>query len=330
MTAGPEAAGIGSFAFALGDVEFKPETIPDFDDLWQSVSFGADFSDMGNATIRKMSAPPADYVIQTVGLTLQDAGVSAADIDHIVFATSEPPLAVLPEAFAEEVLAALGLVNCVPHLVSFQRCCSSLTALRYARQVLSDPGVTHALLVTLDFTPLDRDRVRSYAIFGDAAASCLLTKGEPGLIQLITAEVQVDLDGMRGRDTFESRKKLADRTLSAVFGASGRQLDQVSKVFAANLHKPLTLFNAASVGLAPDTVHFADTLSAYGHCGNSDWLINLIDYHERFGIRAGETYLAQSLAPGLYACAVLEGSLPSGAAGATAAGPERIAELEGA
>jgi 3-oxoacyl-[acyl-carrier-protein] synthase III len=329
MATGPEEVGIHSFACALGDVEFKPETIPDFDDLWQTVSFGAEFSDMGNATIRKMSAPPADYVIETVGMTLQHAGVSAGDIDHIVFATSEPALAALPEEFAAEVLTALGLVSCVPHLVSFQRCCSSLTALRYARQVLSDPGMTHALLVTLDFTPLDRDRVRPYAIFGDAAASCLLTKGDPGLIRLITSEVQVDLGGMRGRDTFESRKKLADRTLSAVFGASGRQLEQVSKVFAANLHKPLTLFNAASVGLLPDTVHFTDTLSAYGHCGNSDWLINLIDYHQRFGIRAGETYLAQSLAPGFYACAVLEGSLPRGAettvAGATL---EPIAELE--
>jgi 3-oxoacyl-[acyl-carrier-protein] synthase III len=329
MTADPEAVGIRSFACAPGDVEFKPESIPGFDDLWQTVSFGADFTDMGNATIRKMSAPVADYVVDAVGVTLQDASVSAADIDHIVFGTSEPPLAVLPPDFAAEVLTALGLVNCVPHLVSYQRCCSSLTALRHARQLLSDPDATHAVLVALDFTPHDRDRVRSYAVFSDAAASCLLTKGDLGLIRLVTSAVQVDPDGMRGNDTFESRKKLAESTLSAVLGASGRQLEQVTKVFAANLHKPLTLFNAVSVGLAPETVHFADTLSAYGHCGNSDWMINLIDYHDRFGIRAGETYLAQSLAPGFYACAVLEGSPPPGA-GATAAGarPERTIELE--
>jgi hypothetical protein len=37
-------------------------------------------------------------------------------------------------------------------------------------------------------------------------------------------------------------------------------------------------------------------------------MINLVDYHERVGIRPGETYLAQSMAPGFYACGLLEGS----------------------
>jgi 3-oxoacyl-[acyl-carrier-protein] synthase-3 len=308
MTAGPVEVGMRSFACAFGDVEWKPESIPDFDALWQTVSVGTDFADMGNATIRKMSAPVEDYVMDAVRRTLRDAGTSATDIDHIVFATSDPTLALLPRDFAVRVLVALGLVNCVPHLLSFQRCCSSLTALRHGHELFSDPNVTHVALVALDFTPEDRDRVQSYAMFGDAAVSCLLTKGDPGLIRLVTSAVQVDPDGLHGRDSFVSRKKVADRTLSAVLDASGRQLQQITKVFAANLYRPLTLFNTTSVGLRPDTAHFADTLSAYGHCGNADWMINLVDYHDRFGIRAGETYLAQSLAPGFYGCAVLEGS----------------------
>jgi 3-oxoacyl-[acyl-carrier-protein] synthase-3 len=118
----------------------------------------------------------------------------------------------------------------------------------------------------------------------------------------------VDQDGLRGRDSFASRKKVADRALSSVLHASGRQLEQITKVFAANLHKPLTVFNASSVGLRVDKLHFADTLAAYGHCGNADWMINLVDFHDRFGIRPGETYLAQSLAQGFYACGLLEGS----------------------
>ena len=308
MTAGPEEVGIRSFACAFGDVEWKPESIPDFDALWQTVSFGTNYADMGNATIRKMSAPVEDYVVDAVRRTLMEAGASATDIDHIVFATSDPTLALLPPDFAVRVLVALGMVNCVPHLLSFQRCCTSLTALRHSQQLFSDPNVTRVVLVALDFTPHDRDRVKSYAMFGDAAVSCLLTKGDPGLIRLVTSAVQVDPDGLRGRDSFVSRKKVADSTLSAVLDASGRQLDQIIKVFAANLYKPLALFTAASVGLRPETVHFADTLAAYGHCGNADWMINLVDYHDRVGIRAGETYLAQSLAPGFYGCAVLEGS----------------------
>ena len=300
--------GIGSFACAFGDVECKPENIPDFAALWETVSFGTDFAEMGCTTYRKMSSPVETYVVDAVRRTMQDAGATAADIDHLVFTTSDPTLALVPSDLAGMVLLALGLDDCVPHVVSYQRCCSSLTALQHARRLFADPNVTHVVVVALDFVPRDRDRVQSYAMFGDAAVSCLLTRHDPGLVRLVSSAVKVDPDGLRGHDSFISRKNVADRTLSAVLRAGDRQQGQITKVFAANLHKPLTLFNATSVGLLPDTLHFADTLAAYGHCGNADWMINLADYHERVGIRPGETYLAQSLAPGFYACGLLEGS----------------------
>jgi 3-oxoacyl-[acyl-carrier-protein] synthase III len=310
MISDHEDIGIGSFACAFGDVECKPENIPDFEALWETVSFGTDFAEMGCTTYRKMSGPVEDYVVDAVRRSLQDAGATAADIDHLVFATSDPNLALLPSDFAGRVLLALGLEDCVPHVVSFQRCCSSLTALRHGQRLFSDPEVTHVVVVAVDFVPHDRDRVLSYAMFGDAAVSCMLTRHDPGLVRLVSSAVKVDPDGLRGRDSFISRKDVADRTMSAVLRAGGRQQGQIAKVFAANLHKPLTLFNATSVGLRPDTLHFADTLAAYGHCGNADWMINLVDYHERFGIRSGEVYLAQSLAPGFYACGLFEGSAP--------------------
>lgn len=308
MISDHEDIGIGSFACAFGDVECKPENIPDFETLWETVSFGTDFAEMGCKTYRKMSGPVEDYVVDATRRTLQDAGATAADIDHLVFTTSDPALALLPSDFAAGVLLALELDNCVPHVVSYQRCCSSLTALQHGRRLFADPDVTHVLVVALDFVPRDRDRVQSYAMFGDAAVSCLLTRHDPGLVRLISSAVKVDPDGLRGRDSFISRKNVADRTLAAALRAGDRQQGQITKVFAANLHKPLTLFNATSLGLLPDTLHFTDTLAAYGHCGNADWMINLVDYHERVGIRSGETYLAQSLAPGFYACGLLEGS----------------------
>ncbi|MFD2467881.1 hypothetical protein [Amycolatopsis silviterrae] len=303
-----EDIGIGSFACAFGDVECKPENIPDFEALWETVSFGTDFAEMGCTTYRKMSGPVEDYVVDAVRRTLRAAGVSAAEVDHLVFATSDPALALVPPDFASRVLLALGMDDCVPHVVSFQRCCSSLTALQHGERLFADPDVTNVAVVAFDFMPEDRDRVRSYAIFGDAATSCLLTRTGSGLVRLLSSAIKTDPEGLRGRDTFVSRKDVAERTLAAAMRAGGRRPEQLAKVFAANLHKPLTLFNATSVGLLPDAMHFTDTLAAYGHCGNADWMINLLDYHERFGIRSGETYLAQSLAPGFYACGLLEGT----------------------
>jgi 3-oxoacyl-[acyl-carrier-protein] synthase III len=308
MTPDHGDVGIGSFACAWGDLECKPEEIPDFDALWQTVSPGTDFAVMGCATFRKMSCPAEEYVVDAVRRTVHGAVVVAPeDIDHIVFATSDPTLALLSHDFAIKVLDAVGLVGCVPHLLSYQRCCSSLTALRYGRQLFADPDVTNVVVVALDFTPDDHDRVRTYAVFGDAAASCLLTRGDAGLVRLVSSAIGVDEDGLRGRDSIMSRKKVADTALRSVLHPTGRQLDQITKVFGANLHKPLTLFNATAAGFEPDKVHFADTLSAYGHCGNCDWMINLADYHEKFGILPGEIYLAQASAQGFYACGLLEG-----------------------
>ncbi|MFY1652842.1 hypothetical protein ACN27J_18365 [Solwaraspora sp. WMMB762] len=292
----------------MGELECKPADIPGFDSLWQSVSPKTDFAAMGCGTYRRMPGPVLPYVVDAVHRTLRDAGVSPSAVSHIVFATSDPTLARLPHDFAIRVIDAVGLIGCVPHLLSFQRCCSSQTALRHGRQLFADPGVHNVLVVALDFTPDDRDRVRDYALFSDGAASCVLTRGAPGLVRLVSSSIHVDKDGLRGHDSILSRKEVADKALTAVLAASGRRLEQITKVFTANLYQPLMLFNAAAAGLPPDRLHYAETLAAYGHCGNTDWMINLADYHEKSGIVAGQTYLAQAPAQGFHACTLLEGS----------------------
>jgi 3-oxoacyl-[acyl-carrier-protein] synthase-3 len=298
--------GVGSFACVFGDVEAEAEDSPGFDALWQAASPGTDFAAMGCGTFRRISGPVGPYVIEAVQRTLQDAAVPAAEVDHVVFATSDPTLALLSPDLAVDVLEAVGAVGAVPHLLSMQRCCSSLTALQHAGNLFADPDVTDVVVVGLDFTPDDRDRVQSYALFGDAVAGCLLSRRSPGLVRLLASAVRVDPDGLRGQDSFGSRKKVADRALAAVLG--GRPLSGVTAVFAANLYKPLASFNAAASGVKAAQMHFVDALAAYGHCGNADWMINLVDHHERTGIRPGETYLAQSLAQGFFACALLQGT----------------------
>ncbi len=148
-----EEVGIGWFARAVGDQECKPEDIPDFDALWQAASPGTEFDAMGCGTFRKMSGPAQTYIVDAVRQTLQDADVPPADIGHLVLATSDPILALLPRDLAIGVLDAARLADCVPHLLSSQRCCGSLTALRHGRQLFCDPDVTHVVIVALDFTP---------------------------------------------------------------------------------------------------------------------------------------------------------------------------------
>ncbi|MCX0242549.1 MULTISPECIES: hypothetical protein [Streptomyces] len=299
--------GLGSFACTFGALERKAQDIPDFERLWQEQSSDADFATMGCGTFRAFAGPVEDHVVETVRATLRDASVRPADVDRVVFATSDARLASLRPDFAAEVLGALGLVHCVPVVLSFQQCCSSLAALRHARDLLADEEVRNVVLVSLDYTPDDADRVRSFALFGDAVASCLLTRGD-GLVRLLSSAVGVDHAGLRGQDSFLSRQQVAQTALAAALGAHDLVPGDVTKVFPTNLYRPVALFNATIAGIGREQLHFSGPLEHYGHCGNSDWMINLADYHDQVGIRPDETYLALSSAPGFFACGLLAGA----------------------
>src|SRR6266550_510819 len=307
MTPSPDAVGIGSFACGFGDLERKPEDIPGFDALWSAESSDADFATMGCGSFRKMTGPAETYVVDCVRRTLEHHGASPADVDRIVFATTDACLARLGRDFALTVLQTVGLVDCVPVVLSFQQCCSSLAALAYGWELFSDPAVDNVVVVSVDFTTDDSDRVRSFALFSDAAVSCLISRTGESRLRLVSSAVHVDFAGLVGRDSFASRQQVAQASYAAVLRAGGQPLDRVTKIFPTNLYKPVTLFNATVAGIHKSKLHFAETLRAYGHCANCDWMINLVDYESRVGIRPGETYLAQASAPGFFACGLLAG-----------------------
>lgn len=302
-----DRVGIGSFARVLGDAVGKPEEVPDFDALWQAASPGAEFATMGCGTFRKMSEPVDGYVVESIRQTLKEQQVAAAEVDRVVFATSDALLGELGPDFAARVLHSVGMSSSVPLVLSYQQCCSSLAALAYGWELFRDARVTHVVLVFLDVTPDDRDRVRSFALFSDAVTSCLISRDRPGAVRLLASAVHTDEAGLRGEDSFASRQQAARAALSEVFEDGGAVLADVEKVFPTNLYWPVTVFNAAAAGITREKLHFADTLRSYGHCGNSDWLINLVDHQDRVGIRPAATYLAQASAPGFFACALLAG-----------------------
>ncbi|MFF9768227.1 hypothetical protein ACF1GT_16705 [Streptomyces sp. NPDC014636] len=296
---------IGSFACVFGDLERGPDDIPGFAALWQAAAPDTDFDAMGCGTFRTMSGPVEKYIIESVRQTLDGQAVRPDDVTHLVLATSDARLGSLAPDCAVTVLDALGMTQCVPVVLSFQQCCSSLAALRHGWELFSDEDVRNVVVVSLDFTPDDSDRVRSFALFSDAVASCLITRDTGGPLRLASAAVKVDHCGLMGRDSFMSRQKVAQAAFTKVFQESGERLDDVTRVFPTNLFQPVTLFNASIAGVHREKLHFADTLRAYGHCGNSDWMINLVDYADKVGIRTGEKYLAQASAPGFFACGLL-------------------------
>lgn len=303
-----DGVAISSFACTFGDVESRPEDLPGFADRWRQLLPDTPFASMGSGTFSKFSGPVAEHVVDCVAKVLAGPGLSASEVDHLVVATSDACLARLGPDFAARVLQAAGLTRCVPAVVSFQQCCSSLAALRYGRQLFDDDTTRHVVLVALDFTPDDLDRVRTFAVFGDAVAGCLISRTTSGpALELLESALTVDHSGLVGEDTFRSRQQVARSAMDTVLGRAGTQLEKVTKVFASNLYVPVATFNAMAVGVPRSQLHFQASMQRYGHCGNADWIINLLDHAARDGIGRGQLYLAQASAPGFFACGLLQG-----------------------
>lgn len=300
----PDEVRIGAFAAELGDLERKLEDLPGSGALWHEATGGMDFATTGCGTFRKMSGPVQRYVGEAVARTLSQSGLAPKDVDHMVFATTDGSLGIVGRDFVAEILSAVGLVRCVPVILSFQQCCGSVSALSYALTLFSDPDVRNVVVVAFDFTANDIDRVRRFALFGDAATSCLVSR-EGGGLRLVSSAVRVDFEGLLGRDSIASRQQAAQEAMSAVLSAGGTSLDGVTMVFPTNLFMPLTLFSSVVLGIHKTKLHFTETLRSVGHCGNCDWMLNFMSYRDTVGLRSGERYLLQASAPGFIAWGLL-------------------------
>jgi hypothetical protein len=296
---------IDSFASVPGDIQCDAQSIPGFDELWKALVPGADFATMGCESFRKMSTSIEDYVIACIDQTLKQHETAPTDIDHIVFSMTDATLGLVGPDFVVDVLKATGMIHCIPAVISYQQCCSALTALHYGWQLFAADSTDHVIVVALDFRSDDRDRVRPFALFGDAVTSCMISRRSGSGLWLAAAAVTMDFDGLIGNDSFTSRQKVSRAALQKTSDEAGVQLNAITRVFPSNLFKPLTLFNSAAAGIDKAKLHFDTTFRRFGHCGNPDWMMNLIDYKETVGIEEGEAFLALASAPGFFACNLL-------------------------
>lgn len=298
---------IGSFASKFGDRERVPESIEGFDEICSARGLNLSLLSMGCGTFWQMTEPIESYITKCVSETLSASGVAAKCLNHIVFATVDKSVRYLDQDFARNILDYLGLVNCVPTLISMQQCVSSLAALNHACALFADATVNHVIVVAFDFVVDDSDRIQPFALFGDAVTSCMITRGNAAGLSLLSYGVNVDFAGLLGRDDFQSRKKVAEISLERVLKEGNARIEDVERCFTTNLFKPLALFNASSSGIHSSKLCI-DTLKSRAHCGNCDWMMNLNHYGQYAGFVRGQKYLVQSYAPGFFACGLLESS----------------------
>lgn len=115
-----------------------------------------------------------------VAEALSAAGIAAADLRRLIFASSTGGDALIP-ATANGVLEALGLDDVCDAFDVNNACAGFLTAFDLAaRSVATGLGPVAIVAAEIFSRYLSPERPRPYLIFGDAAAAAILGPGRPG------------------------------------------------------------------------------------------------------------------------------------------------------
>lgn len=295
---------VGAVSCAFGAVERDFDSIENLDDVLAAHRIPMSLDMMGCRTFRQSELPVDPLVNEAVAGSLAVASLAPESVTHVFLATSDNHLHQVDNDLAARVLTKAGLTHALPILVSMQKCASSIVALDLAAKLVADRAAATALVVGFDVIGNnDAERVKPFALFGDAAACCVVSSGHPLELQLASVGAEVDPEGLAHQDTMESRKVAVRKAMDIVTEASGVTLDQISACFSTNLFKPVAMFNASISGLKAGQLSLL-TAATHAHCGNADWMINLAAHSRQVGLIPDAHYMAQSFAPGYAACAL--------------------------
>jgi 3-oxoacyl-[acyl-carrier-protein] synthase III len=293
---------ISAFASVFGE-ERLAESIEGFQEQCEKEGLVLGMSMMGCESFTEIKQPMEEAVMECIQKTIQTSGILPEEVDKLILTTIDRNLKHLDANFIKAILDPIGLKNCVPLLFSMQQCVSSVSAIDYGVKLFDDPKTKNIIVVSFDKVYEESDRIRSFALFGDAVTSCLLSKDGDGL-SMLSYQIGLDFDGVMGTDNFESRKKMFKETSDSAFENVG-SIEDVIACFSTNLYRPIAQFNTSVSGLRSKQLYI-ETLKEFGHCGNCDWMMNLEHYQNNIGFQTGQKYMIQSFAPGFFAASVLE------------------------
>lgn len=296
-------AKISAFASVYGE-ERPVESIEGFDELCQKEGLVLGMKVMGCESFTKITRPVEEAVCECIMKTIDSSGISPESVDRIILSLIDRNLKFLDSNFIKKILEPAGLVNCVPILFSMQQCVSSVSAIDYGVKLLDDKKNNNVIVVAFDTVNEESDRIRSFALFGDAVTSCLISRGGDGL-SFLSYNIGLDFDGVMGTDNFESRKKMFSETSESVFNEDLGSIEDVTACFSTNLYRPIAQFNTSVSGLKSNQLYI-ETLKEFGHCGNCDWMMNLEHYEKNVGFESGQKFMIQSFAPGFFAVGLFE------------------------
>jgi 3-oxoacyl-[acyl-carrier-protein] synthase-3 len=263
--------------YVLGEKEVGYADIPELPQLAASLGLAADPCLWGWGTVRVTGRDLADLAADTGRQTLLAAGAGPSEVDALVLcSTRVPGPAEGHGGFLARVLTGAGLGDLPFYGQGLNRCLNLLAGIDVARAFVLAGRHRRVLVITADKVAGDAAPMSRFALYSDAAASCLVT-ADPGpadsyeILGCAAAQQTASLDWAHPISS-----DLARQVNEQLLAPAGLKLSHVTALLHVNLFKPLLVMKERQAGFREDQL-FLDNIARTGHCFAADPLVNLAD-----------------------------------------------------
>jgi 3-oxoacyl-[acyl-carrier-protein] synthase III len=266
-------------SYVLGEREVGYADIENLPELAARFGLMPDARLWGWGTIRTTGRDLADLAADSGRATLLAAGEESADA--LVFCSTRiPGSADDYGTFLARVLtgAALGDIACYGQ--NLNRCANLLAGLDVAAAFVRGGRYRRVLVITADAVAEDGPSMSPFALFSDAAASCLVT-ADPGSTGTGTGSYELlgyataqDVTAMDPASQISA--DLARRVNDLLLAPPGLKVGDVTALMHLNLFKPLLVMKERQAGFREEQLYL-DNIPRIGHCFAADPLISLAD-----------------------------------------------------
>jgi 3-oxoacyl-[acyl-carrier-protein] synthase-3 len=284
--------------YVLGEIEEDHTAIAGLAERAERFKLAMNPQLWGWGTYRRTERGLEDLAIDSGRATLAAAGVDPATVDALmVCSTFVPGPSEGHGKMMETVLTGLGLGDVPYYGQTLNRCVNFLAALDMASTFVAAGRYRRVLVVTTDRVRDERERMASFALFCDGAASCLVSADDAGhdayrLLGCASAQETKSLDW-----THEISSDLAREANARLLEPHGLKLGDVRALMHANIFRPLVAMKERQAGFSADQIHL-DNIARYGHCFAADPVVNLVDRAALGHVPAGSPVVLATSVPG--------------------------------
>lgn len=287
---------ISGIAYSLGEHSYSYEELPKFHEKVNAFGMPNDAALWGWGQYRRTLRDPVELAIESACLTLNQTNIDSTEVDVVILcaAASIPSNIASPASFQRQLLGELNLENKPFFALTLNQCATLLMGLKLASTLVSSEKFLNILVLGLDAISSEEMRFDRFAIFSDAASSCLISRemkfGYEISNSIWLGELVTNIDlpdiGIDLASKMTQMLKIPDGVKS------------ISKVFHDNLFIPIVTMREQMAGFLPQQL-FHSNISRIGHCFTSDPLINLVDFTSNTTTNSKSLFLLACSVPGI-------------------------------